>query len=82
MNDSNNNNNNNNNERHGPAPEITKVLEKTSSAGEGTKKRSAGLLDGEACADEDDEEDDRQCGGSRPPVLDTTIFKRQGCLLT
>lgn len=54
VNDSNNKENN----HRGPIPEMTGVLEKNSSAGEGTKKRSAGLLDGEACADEDDEEDD------------------------
>ncbi len=34
------------------------VVAKTSGAGEGTCKRSAGLPNEEACADEDDDEDD------------------------
>ena len=39
------------------APEIG-GMSKSSSGGEGVKKRSAGLSDEEACVDEDDDEDD------------------------
>ena len=46
------------NNNHQTAPERIDAVNKTSSACEGTKKRSAGLFDEEACADEDDEEDD------------------------
>lgn len=34
------------------------IVTKTSSAGEGAHRHGAGLMDEEACADEDDEEDD------------------------
>lgn len=46
------------NKNNETSPEIIEVVDKTSSAGEGAKKRSVGLSDEEDRADEDDEEDD------------------------
>jgi len=40
------------------APATIEDVSKTSSAGKGAKKHGAGLLDEEACAGEEDEDDD------------------------
>lgn len=44
--------------RYDDTPPKAGVSVKSPGAGEGARKHSAGLMDEEACADEDDDEDD------------------------